>query len=142
MKPALGALLLGATCIALSPIFVRVAEAGRAAPAFWRVALAVPPLWLLHALRREAAPRAYPAKWPLLLAAGIAFAGDLGFWHTSIKLTSVANSTLLANLASLFVTLVAWTFLGQRPLRLFLAGLVPPLAGVAVLVKPTLVFCG
>src|SRR5205814_9496668 len=101
MKPALGALLLGATCIALSPIFVRVSEAGPTATAFWRVALAVPPLWLLHALRREAAPRAYLAKWPLLLAAGVAFAGDLGFWHTSIKLTSVANSTLLANLASL-----------------------------------------
>jgi len=38
MKPALGALLLGATCIALSPIFVRVSEAGPTATAFWRVA--------------------------------------------------------------------------------------------------------
>src|SRR6267378_771272 len=72
MKPALGALLLGATCIALSPIFVRVSEAGPTATAFWRVALAVPPLWLLYALRREQAPRTYPAKWPLLLAAGAA----------------------------------------------------------------------
>ncbi len=44
--------------------------------------------------------------WKLLLAVGIAFAGDLAVWHTSIKLTSVANSTLLANLASIFVTLV------------------------------------
>src|SRR5438552_439085 len=142
MKPALGALLLGATCIALSPIFVRVSEAGPTATAFWRVALAVPPLWLLHALRREAAPRAYLAKWPLLVAAGVAFAGDLGFWHTSIKLTSVANSTLLANLASLFVTLAAWIFLGQRPTRLFLAGLVAALAGVALLVNASLEFSG
>src|SRR6201988_5198316 len=119
MKPPLGALLLGATCLALSPVFVRVSEAGPTPAAFWRVALPGPPLWLLHALRREAAPRVYPARWPLLLAAGVAFAGDLGFWHTSIKLTSVANSTLLANLASLFVTLVAWIFLRQRPKRLF-----------------------
>ena len=28
MNPALGALLLGAACIALSPIFVRLSEAG------------------------------------------------------------------------------------------------------------------
>jgi hypothetical protein len=43
---ALAALLAGATCIALSPIFVRVSEAGPTATAFWRVALAVPVLWL------------------------------------------------------------------------------------------------
>src|SRR6202165_3481013 len=140
MKPPLVSLLRGATCIALSPIFVRVSEAGPTATAFWRVALAVPPLWLLYALRREAAPRTYPAKWPRLLAAGVAFAGDLGFWHTSIKLTSVANSTLLANLASIFVTLAAWLFLRQAPSRLFLAGLAAALAGVAVLVKTSLAF--
>jgi len=142
MKPALGALLLGATCIALSPIFVRVSEAGPTATAFWRVALAVPPLWLLYALRRGEAARADRAKWPLLFAAGVAFAGDLGFWHTSIKLTSVANSTLLANLASVFVTLVAWIFLGERPKRLFLAGLAAALAGVALLLNASLELSG
>lgn len=35
MNPALAALLAGATCIALSPIFVRVSEAGPTATAFW-----------------------------------------------------------------------------------------------------------
>ena len=44
MNPALAALLAGATCIALSPIFVRVSEAGPTATAFWRVAIAVPRL--------------------------------------------------------------------------------------------------
>src|SRR4030095_6079767 len=117
MNPALGALLLGATCIALSPIFVRVRDAGPTAAAFWRVALAVPVLWLLYFLKTKARSQRYAGKWPLLLAAGFAFAGDLGFWHTSIKFTSVANSTLLANLASIFVTLAAWLFLKQKPTR-------------------------
>src|SRR5881628_2684239 len=138
MRPALPALLLGATCIALSPIFVRVADVGPTASAFWRVALAAPLLWPLVALApRASAPR---PDWKLLLAAGFAFAGDLGFWHWSIQFTSVANSTLLANLASLFVTLAAWIFLGQRPTRLFLAGLVAALAGVALLVNASLEF--
>ena len=137
MNPALVALLLGATCIALSPIFVRVSEAGPTATAFWRVALAVPVLWVLYFLSQAEGPSATPA-WPLLLAAGVAFAGDLGFWHSSIKLTSVANSTLLANLASIFVTLAAWIFLRSRPTRLFLAGLAAALVGVALLVHTSL----
>ena len=140
MNPALGALLAGATFIALSPIFVRVSEAGPTATAFWRVALAVPALWILYWLKPAARARRYSGKWPLLLAAGLAFAGDLGFWHTSIKLTSVANSTLLANLASIFVTLAAWIFLRQRPTRVFLTGLGAALVGVTLLVHSSLEF--
>jgi len=140
MNPALGALLLGATCIALSPIFVRLSEAGPTATAFWRVALAVPALWLFHLARTERRFPGATGKWPLLLAAGFAFAGDLAFWHASIQLTSVANSTLLANLASLFVTLAAWIFLRQRPRPAFLAGLGAALLGVALLVHSSLEF--
>jgi drug/metabolite transporter (DMT)-like permease len=140
VRPALPALLAGATCIALSPIFVRLSEAGPTATAFWRVALAMPPLWLLYFLVRRRARPAHSAHWRLLVAAGLAFAGDLAFWHSSIKLTSVANSTLLANLASLFVTLAAWIFLRQRPSALFLAGLAAALVGVGMLVKTSLAF--
>lgn len=132
---ALGALLLGAACIALSPIFVRVSETGPLPSAFWRVALAAPLLWLLVGTRRT--PRAPLA---LMLAAGAAFAGDLGFWHTSIELTSVANSTLLANLASIFVTLAAWLLWRERPTRLFLGGLVVALGGVVLLVRSSIGF--
>ena len=135
MNPALGALLAGATFIALSPIFVRLSEAGPTATAFWRVALAVPALWALYWIKPRGRSRRYSGKWPLLVAAALAFAGDLAFWHTSIQLTSVANSTLLANLASIFVTLAAWIFLRQRPTRIFLIGLAAALAGVALLVR-------
>jgi drug/metabolite transporter (DMT)-like permease len=140
MNPALAALLVGATFIALSPIFVRVSEAGPTATAFWRVALAVPVLWAVFFLRTKPAARRYSGQWPLLFAAGLAFAGDLGFWHASVMLTSVANSTLLANLASIFVTIAAWIFLRQRPSRLFLAGLGAALIGVTLLVHTSLEF--
>src|SRR5687768_11387362 len=138
MNPAPGALLVGAACIALSPIFVRLSEAGPTATAFWRVALAVPLLWVLLAF--SSGSKSTSGKWPLLAAAAFAFAGDLAFWHTSIQLTSVANSTLLANLASLFVTLAAWIFLRQRPSRMFLAGLGAALFGVTLLVHTSLEF--
>jgi drug/metabolite transporter (DMT)-like permease len=137
----LAALLAGATCIALSPIWVRVSETGPTASAFWRVALAVPALSLLAALSRgNAAPAGATRAGPLLLAAGAAFAGDLATWHTSIKLTSVANSTVLANLASIFVTLAAWLVWRQRPSAPFVAGLAMALAGVGMLVRASVDF--
>jgi len=134
---AIFALLAVATCIALSPIWVRIADVGPTVSAFWRVALAVPLLWaaLLSVSGRTSWKKANPY---LLLAAGLAFAGDLAFWHWSIQFTSVANSTLLANLASIFVTLAAWVLGRQRPTATFLAGLATALVGVALLVRASL----
>jgi len=140
VRPALVALFFGATCIALSPIFVRLSEAGPTATAFWRVALAVPVLWVLVFSWKGGNREGFSKRKLLLLAAGVAFAGDLAFWHTSIQLTSVANSTLLANLASIFVTLAAWLFWRQRPRPLFLAALALALFGVALLVQTSLAF--
>ncbi len=138
--PGLFALLAGATCIALSPIWVRVADVGPTASAFWRVALAVPLLAGMVFFFSSKGFRREKKQNLLLLAAGIAFAGDLAFWHWSIQFTSVANSTLLANLASIFVTLAAWVLWRQRPSATFLAGLAAALLGVALLVRASLGF--
>lgn len=137
---ALAALLGGAVCIALSPIWVRVSEVGPTASAFWRVALAVPLCWVLFALIPAGEHTLEKRQIRLLLMAGLAFAGDLAFWHWSIKFTSVANSTLLANLASIFVTLAAWVLWKQMPTAVFLAGLATALLGVGVLVRASLGF--
>jgi drug/metabolite transporter (DMT)-like permease len=139
MNRALGALLLGATFIALSPIFVRLSEVGPTATAFWRVALALPLLWPSFAVIPGQSDRGV-RHGKLLLAAGFAFAGDLAFWHWSIRYTSVANSTLLANLASIFVTFAAWLFLRQKPSASFLLGLGAALLGVGLLVRTSLEF--
>jgi drug/metabolite transporter (DMT)-like permease len=136
--PALTALFTGAVFIALSPIWVRVSEVGPTASAFWRVTLAVPLLWALFFSLRTDKTKTPRTQWPLLLATGIAFAGDLAFWHWSIKYTSVANSTLLANLASIFVTLAAWLLWKRRPSGLFLAGLAAALLGTGLLVQASL----
>ena len=135
---SLFALFAGAICIALSPIWVRVSEVGPTASAFWRVCLAVPLLWILFFSLKTKETRNVSALFPQLLVAGIAFAGDLAFWHWSIQYTSVANSTLLANLASIFVTLAAWLLWKQRPSGLFLAGLAAALFGVTLLVQVSL----
>ncbi|HKY89722.1 MAG TPA: DMT family transporter, partial [Nevskiaceae bacterium] len=56
------------------------------------------------------------------------------FWHVSIGVTSVANATLLANVAPVFVAAAAWLLFRERITAGFLAGLVLALAGAGILV--------
>jgi len=129
-------LLAGGCAIAFAPIFVRLSDTGPVASAFWRTALAAPLLWawLARPSLRSATPVAISRG--ALVAAGLFFAADLGVWHWSIVYTSVANSTLLANLAPIFVTLAGWLFWRRSVTGAFLAGMVIAIVGMFVLVGP------
>jgi drug/metabolite transporter (DMT)-like permease len=136
------ALFLGAIGIALSPIFVRLSDVGSTASAFYRTALAVPILMLVPLLMPGAKggialPRSGRELFVLLLA-GLFFAGDLGFWHWSIGLTSVANATLFPNLAPIFVTFAAWYFYGEHITPRFLFGLFVAIAGAFLILGHSL----
>ncbi|NNG03529.1 MAG: DMT family transporter [Inquilinus sp.] len=137
------ALIAGAMAIAFSPIFVRLSDLNASVTAFWRPALALPALWLLMRVEgrapdtRQARPRSRRDA-ALLALAGFLFAGDLFFWHWSIQYTSVANSTLFANFAPLFVALASWLVFGERFSRTFLAALALGLAGAIVLMGDSL----
>jgi drug/metabolite transporter (DMT)-like permease len=132
---AIGALLLGATAIGTSALFVKVSETGPVATAFWRVFLALPLLWLWSALgQREQHGASFANERGLIIAAGLFFAGDLAVWHWSIVLTSVANSTLLANLAPIFVALAAWLMFRQQLQGKFLLGLAIAVTGMTMLI--------
>lgn len=136
---ALPALLLGAVAIGCSPIFVRLSELGPVATAVYRVGFALPALLLVMALRPAPAPTPATAAgrgladYGLLFLAGAAFAGDLATWHWSIGLTTVANATLLANFAPIFVALGSWLLFGERFTPLFLAGLALSMLGALLL---------
>ena len=131
----LGQPLFGRAAIGFSPIFVRLAHVAPEVSAFYRVALAVPLLWLWMYLQDRGSD-AKPLDWTTrlaLLGAGLLFSCDLGFWHWSITLTSVANATLLANFSPVFVTLGAVLVLGQRIKRLYLGGLITAIVGLVIL---------
>ena len=131
---AILALLLGASAIGASPIFVRLSEVGPLATAFWRVALAWLPFLLLSQLggRAEARP-ARPRDHVLLLLPGVFLAADLIAWHLSLHMTSVANATLFANFAPVFVTFGSWLIFRVRITGIFLAGLGLALLGIVVM---------
>jgi drug/metabolite transporter (DMT)-like permease len=140
---ALLALVGGAVAMGISPVFVRFAEVGPFTSAFWRVALALPALWLWAALERPrgAAPaehvRADMSARISVLAAGLLFAGDLTFWHLAIVHTSVANATFLATLMPVWVVLGSGLFLGEAVERKVFLGLALCLIGAAALIGDT-----
>ena len=129
-------LVVGAVAIGFAPIFVRLASVGPVSTAFWRMALAVPVLWILAS--RQNISVAGTFRSPIIWLAGLAFALDLTAWHFSIRLTSVMNATLLANCAVLLVPLLSWLFL-RRGVRLGTIGYaVLAFAGIVLLSGPSM----
>ncbi|HXH04532.1 MAG TPA: DMT family transporter [Candidatus Competibacteraceae bacterium] len=136
---ALVMLISGTVCIAASPILVRYTGMSAVDSAFWRLLMALPLLalwsWLLPGAGRVRLPRR--RELLLLAVAGLAFAGDLGFFHAALARTSVANATFLSNLAPLLVVGMAWLAFGERPGRGLLAALGLALVGALLLAGDT-----
>jgi len=109
---AVAALVAGAVAMGASVLFVRSADVGPYASAFWRVCLALPFLWGWMRLERRG-PRRHLLLDPAVLLAGLFFTGDLFFWHLSILGTTVANATVLATTAPIWVALGAGFVLGE-----------------------------
>jgi drug/metabolite transporter (DMT)-like permease len=135
---ALAALLVGAVLIGFAPIFVRLSDVGLTAIGFWRMTLALPLLGILM-LRETGGIRIKPGLGWLMLA-GLFFCGDLVFWHQAIHLSSVANATLMTNLAPVFVTLASFFLFGERFRGVFIAGIALAIAGAVVLMSGSLQF--
>jgi drug/metabolite transporter (DMT)-like permease len=146
---AFASLLLGAVGIAFAPLFVRWSEVGPGATAFHRVLLALPFLWAWQISRLRGTARSETSDGdrntnqadrenrrftPWLLLPGAFFAADLALWHWSIRLTSVANATLFANLAPIVVMFVARCLFLERIRPRFLLGLALALGGAAMVV--------
>src|SRR5215470_5209829 len=120
---AIVALALGAVAMGASVLFVRWADVGPYASAFWRVFLALPLLFGWMHIEQRGARLAPLFSDRTVLLAGLFFTGDLFFWHLAIFGTTVANATFLATTAPIVVALGAWLFLSEAVGRRILIGL-------------------
>ncbi|MEN2748609.1 DMT family transporter [Sphingomonas sp. T9W2] len=116
-RRAIAAVIVANVALAFGPWFVRLADTGPVAVAFWRIALALPVL-LVAALwtDRRALGRAGSILVPLLIG-GIAFAVDLGAWHIGILRTTLANATLFGNCAVLIFPIYGFFAMRHWPTR-------------------------
>jgi drug/metabolite transporter (DMT)-like permease len=128
------AILVGATLLGFSAIFVKWAVAGGATAltvGFYRMVVALPGAWLL-ARRGGTLGGARGRAWAL--AAGAAFFLDLALWHVAMHDTSAANATLLVGgLSPIWVALFSFFALGRRLGALGWLGQLTGFAGALVL---------
>lgn len=150
MFGALAALGVALLTIALSPILVKFSEVdvtpyATAFDRFWMTAL-VMGLWQSFKPASKQANDQGESDlitghsenvWQWLnwqwLAVGVFLAADLALWAWALTQTSVANSTLLANLTPIFTTLGCWLFLGKSFDRRFLLGLGIAMGGFMII---------
>ncbi|SHM44695.1 DMT family transporter [Roseibium suaedae] len=137
MAIAFAALLTGAIAMGISPVFVRLADVGSFASAFWRVAAALPLLWVWARMEQPGKGTLSGWSWPVVIS-GVLFAGDLFFWHLAILNTTIANATFLATLAPVWVLLGSSMILREKVTKPMWLGLLACLLGAAGLVGASL----
>ena len=131
-RPALG-VLVGAFAIAFSGILYRLSDVSPSTGAFFRCALALPPLWLLA--RREDSklgPRPKALRRAAWLG-GAFFAADLILWHYSIEYVGAGLATVLGNTQVVLVGLLAWALFGERPARSSLLAIPVAMSGIVLI---------
>lgn len=131
MNPKLS-LSIGILCISFSPIFVKLAGVAPIGGAFYRVFVA----WLCLVPYCIAKKKLKVDRKQLLAAllAGVVFASDVAVWNISLLKISATVSTLIANLAPVWVGLLSFLIFKKRSGVLFWIGTLIAIIGMVVLV--------
>lgn len=125
-------LFFGIFCISWSAIFVKLADISGLGSGFYRLlfgTLGIIPIWLYF---RKPITDSFGVK--IAIICGVLFAFDIALWNTSIMLSKATISTLLANLAPVWVGIGALLFMKEKPTRIFWIGSAVSLVGVVVIV--------
>ncbi len=125
-------LLLGVFCISWSAILVKLADISGFGSGFYRLlfgTIAIIPVWLIFKK-----PITDIKGVKVAIICGVLFACDIALWNTSIMLSKATISTLLANLAPVWVGLIALLFLKEKPSKIFWIGTVISIIGVSIII--------
>lgn len=132
-KYGVTALLAANAALAMGPMFVRFADTGPVASAFWRMALALPLILVMTVATSRAPLRLSAGIVAVIALSGVLFATDLASWHLGIMRTKAANATLFGNAASLIFPLYGFVVARVWPTRRQGFALLIAMAGAAVL---------
>ena len=125
-------LIIGIICISFSPIFVKLAVAPPITSGFYRIFIA----WLLLAPYCIYKKQLKIDRKDLLVAilGGVVFGADIAVWNLSLVKISATISTLIANLAPVWVGLLSFLILRKKSGLLFWIGTWIAILGMIILV--------
>jgi drug/metabolite transporter (DMT)-like permease len=128
-------LIFGIICISFSPIFVKLAVAPPISSAFYRIFIA----WILIAPYCIFKGKLKISRKDLLVAllGGLVFGADIAIWNISLIKISATISTLVANLAPVWVGLLSYLILRKKSGILFWVGTWVAVLGMIILVGYT-----
>jgi drug/metabolite transporter (DMT)-like permease len=108
--------LTAATIISFSAILVRLADVSASTAAFLRPAYALPVILLLYLLTRRSDTRSRRLRLATVVAGGL-MGLSFTLWNHSIQFIGAGLATLMGNTQVLFVGVLAWLLMGERPPR-------------------------
>jgi drug/metabolite transporter (DMT)-like permease len=125
-------LIIGIICISFSPIFVKLSVAPAITSGFYRIFFA----WVLLAPYCIIKGDLKIERKDLLVAllGGIVFGADIAVWNLSLMKISATISTLIANLAPLWVGLLSFLILRKKSGASFWIGTWIAIFGMVILV--------
>ena len=125
-------LIIGIICISFSPIFVKLADATPLASGFYRIFSA----WIVLAPYCIFGNKLKITRNDLLVAllGGVIFAADIAIWNMSLMKISATISTLIANLAPVWVGLLSFLLFRKKSGSLFWIGTFVAILGMVILV--------
>jgi len=125
-------LIIGIICISFSPIFVKLSIAPAITSGFYRIFFA----WVLLAPYCIIKGQLKIERRDLLIAliGGVVFGADIAVWNLSLMKISATISTLIANLAPLWVGLLSFLILRKKSGAMFWIGTWVAIFGMVILV--------
>jgi drug/metabolite transporter (DMT)-like permease len=114
----------GTLCVSTSAVVMKLADTSASVAALGRCAFALPALGLLVLAGRKGSLRFLPGagslsrteRW-LARLSGTFLAVDLVLWGHTISAIGAGLGTVVPNLQVVFVSLIGWVFLRERPSR-------------------------
>ena len=125
-------LLFGILCISWSAILVKIADISGFGSGFYRLligTIGIIPVWLYF--KKPITDR---NGVKIAVICGVLFACDIALWNTSIMLSKATISTLLANLAPVWVGIGSLLFMKEKPSRIFWIGTFISILGVSIII--------
>lgn len=125
-------LFFGILCISWSAILVKLANISGFGSGFYRLlfgTIGIIPIWIYFKK-----PIKDKKGVKIAILCGILFGLDIAAWNSSIVISKASISTLLANLAPVWVGIGAMVIMKEKPKRVFWTGTIISMIGVAIII--------